>query len=108
MTPYVSQVHLLKRQPDTPLGRRAALLVCLFLDQSFRYGEVYILHVKRIDLEAGTIVASGEKRDSTHHLRADTLIEGRRGSLQKEATTHLCSSIFLNHLRARETKIRQG
>jgi len=58
MTLHVSQAHLLKRQPDTPLGRRDALLVCLFLDQGFRCGEVHTLRVKRIDLEAGTVAVS--------------------------------------------------
>ena len=74
MTLHVSQAHLLKRQPDTPLGRRDALLVCLFLDQGFRCGEVHTLRVKRIDLEAGTVAVPGEKGNSTHHLTADTLI----------------------------------
>src|SRR5258708_3530295 len=68
MTLHVSQAHLLKRQPDTPLGRRDALLVCLFLDQGFRCGEVHTLHVKRIDLEAGMVAVPGEKGNSTHHL----------------------------------------
>jgi len=40
MTLQVSQAHLLKRQPDTPLGRRDALHVCLCLDQGLRCGEV--------------------------------------------------------------------
>ncbi len=71
---HVSQAHLLKRQPDTPLGRRDALLVCLFLEQGFRCGEVHTLRVKRIDLEAGTVAVPGEKGNSTHHLTADTLI----------------------------------
>ena len=74
MTLHVSQAHLLKRQPDTPLGRRDALLVCLFLDQGFRCGEVHTLHVKSIDLEAGTVAVPGEKGNITHHLTADTLI----------------------------------
>jgi hypothetical protein len=43
MTLPVSQAHLLKRQPDTPLGRLDALLVCLFLDQGLRCGEVHAL-----------------------------------------------------------------
>ena len=74
MTLHVSQAHLLKRHSDTPRGRRDALLVCLFLDQGFRCGEVHTLRVKRIDLEAGTVAVSGEKGNSTHHLAADTLI----------------------------------
>jgi integrase len=74
MTLHVSQAHLLKRQPDTPLGRRDALLVCLFLDQGLRCGEVHTLRVKSIDLEAGTVAVPGEKGSITHHLTADTLI----------------------------------
>jgi integrase len=70
MTLHVSQAHLLKRRPETPLERRDALLVCLFLDQGFRCGEVHPLRVKRIDLEAGTVAVSGEKGNNT--LMADT------------------------------------
>ena len=76
MTLHVSLTQLLKRQPDTPLGRRDALLVCLFVDQSLRCAEVHTLRVKSIDLEAGTIAVSGEQGNLTslHPMTADTLI----------------------------------
>jgi len=98
MTLHVSQAHLLKRQPDTSLGRRDALLVCLFLDQGFRCGEVHTLRVKRIDLEAGTVAVSGEKGNSTHHLthgmrneiqsgrsrKGKAKADGKRGAWRKQ------------------------
>jgi site-specific recombinase XerD len=37
------QVAALKTQPDTPQGRRDALLMCLLLDHGLRVGEVAIL-----------------------------------------------------------------
>src|SRR5258708_36617244 len=77
MTLHVSQAHLLKRQPDTPLGRRDALLVRLFLDQGFRCGEVHTLHVTRTDPEAGTAPAPGEKGSVPPDLTAATLCPPR-------------------------------
>lgn len=40
-------------QPDTPQGRRDALLMCLFLEHGLRVGEVAILTRQSFDLQAG-------------------------------------------------------
>jgi integrase len=40
-----AQVQALKEQPDTPQGRRDALLMALLLDHGFRVGEVALLTV---------------------------------------------------------------
>ena len=42
--------------PNTPNGRRDALLMCLLLDHGLRVGEVAGLKVKDFDLEAGKMV----------------------------------------------------
>lgn len=48
------QARMLKRHPDTPLGRRDALLMCLLLDQGLRVGEAVQLVRDDFDLEANT------------------------------------------------------
>lgn len=76
----VAQVVQLKQQPETPLGRRDALLVCLLFDHGLRVGEVAALTVGALDLSAGTITFYREKVDLTqaHRLTADTLEAARR------------------------------
>jgi integrase len=73
----VSPAHAaaLKQQPDTPTGRRDALLMCILLDHGLRCGEVAILARDAIDLEAGTLAFYRPKVDitQTHQLTADTL-----------------------------------
>jgi hypothetical protein len=44
------QAKKLKSQPDTPQGRRDALLMCLLLDHGLRVGEVARLQVSDFDL----------------------------------------------------------
>lgn len=69
------QAKKLKAQPDTPQGRRDALLMCLLLDHGLRVGEVAKLQVSDIDLKAGEIRFLRPKVDKvqTHKLSADTL-----------------------------------
>jgi integrase len=69
------QVAALKDQPDTPQGRRDALLMCLLLDHGLRCGEVARLAVEDLDLEAGVLRFYRPKVDKvqTHTLTADTL-----------------------------------
>lgn len=64
----------LKQQPDTPQGRRDALLMCLFLDHGLRVGEMSILMTKSFDLKAGTFTFYRPKVNKTqmHELTADT------------------------------------
>jgi integrase len=87
-TTSVSQAHVaaLKQQPDTPTGRRDALLMCILLDHGLRCGEVAILARDAIDLEAGTLTFYRPKVDITqvHQLTTDTLRAAMR-YLQKDS-----------------------
>jgi integrase len=70
----VDIAEALKQQPDTPQGRRDALLMCLLLEHGFRVGEAAILTVQNFDLKAGTITFYRPKvnRVQTHELTGDT------------------------------------
>jgi integrase len=69
------QARKLKKQPDTPQGRRDALLMCLLLDHGLRVGEVARLQVSDLDLKAGELRFYRPKVDKvqTHKLSADSL-----------------------------------
>lgn len=69
------QAKALKAQPDTPQGRRDALLMCLLLDHGLRVGEVAALKVSDLDLKGGVMTLYRPKVDllQTHKLTADTL-----------------------------------
>src|ERR687893_1163054 len=69
------QAAALKQQPDTPQGRRDAVLMCLLLDHGLRCGEVAALLVEHVKLPAGTFTFYREKVDlvQTHKLTRDTL-----------------------------------
>ena len=71
----LEQAARLKAQPDTPQGRRDALLLCLLLDHGLRVGEVAGLAVRDFDLAAGELRFYRPKVDKiqTHRLTADTL-----------------------------------
>ncbi len=64
-----------KRQPDTPQGRRDALLVCLLLDHGLRVGEVARLQVTDVDLGAGEMRFYRPKvdKEQTHRFTRDAL-----------------------------------
>ncbi len=64
----------MKQQPDTPQGRRDAVLMCLLLDHGLRCGEVAALRVEHINLPAGSFTFYREKVDleQTHKLTNDT------------------------------------
>jgi integrase len=64
----------LKDQPDTPQGRRDALLMCLLIDHGLRVSEVAALTVDAFDLTAGTMTfyRPKVKLTQTHDLSADT------------------------------------
>lgn len=61
--------------PDTPQGRRDALLMCLLLDHGLRCGEVALLKVRDFYEKAGTFTFYRPKVDKvqTHTLSRDTL-----------------------------------
>jgi integrase len=64
----------LKQQPNTPQGRRDALIMCLLLDHGLRVGEIAILTRKAFDLKAGTFSFYRPKvnKTQTHELTPDT------------------------------------
>jgi integrase len=66
------QAHALKAQPDTPQGRREALLMCLLIDHGLRVGEVAALHVGDFDLAKSEMVFYRAKVDKIqrHKLSA--------------------------------------
>ena len=70
-----AQVKALKTQPDTPQGRRDALLMCLLLDHGLRVGELAALEVTAFDLAAGLMIFDRPKvnKVQTHDLTPDTL-----------------------------------
>jgi integrase len=70
-----AQAQVLKEQPDTPQGRRDALLMCLLLDHGLRVGEVAALQIEHLNTGEGMLVFYREKVDKvqTHRLTADTL-----------------------------------
>ena len=73
------QARRLKNQPDTPQGRRDALLMCLLLDHGLRVGEVARLKGADFDLKAGELRFYRPKvdKEQTHKLTADTLRAAR-------------------------------
>ncbi len=64
----------LKDQPDTPQGRRDALLMCLLLDHGLRVSEVAGLKVEDFDLEENVFAFYRPKidKDTTHRMTRDT------------------------------------
>lgn len=68
------QAKRLKTHPDTPQGRRDALLMCLLLDHGLRVGEVAILKVGDFDLKSGELKFYRPKvdKEQTHHLTTST------------------------------------
>jgi integrase len=69
-----AQARQLKTQPDTPQGRRDALMMCLLLDHGLRVGEVARLDVSNFDLRTGELRFYRPKVDKTqtHKMSADT------------------------------------
>lgn len=68
------QARQLKNQPDTPQGRRDALLMCLLLDHGLRVGEVTGLSSTDFDLERGTLRFYRPKvnKEQVHRLTHET------------------------------------
>jgi integrase len=69
------QAQALKDQPNTPQGRRDALLLCLLLDHGLRVGEIAGILVENIDLQTGMLCFFRPKvgKQQTHRLSTDTL-----------------------------------
>jgi integrase len=64
----------LKEQPDTPQGRRDAVIMALLLDHGLRVGELALLEVTAFDLKADTFTFYRPKVDKkqTHKLEKDS------------------------------------
>jgi len=75
-----AQAEALKTQPDTPQGRRDAVLVTLLLDHGLRAGELAGLQVADINLKAGTMTFYRSKVDKTqtHRFTKDSAAALRR------------------------------
>ena len=54
----------LKQQPNTPQGRRDALIMCLLIDHGLRVSEIAILTRKAFDMKAGTFTFKLQVIDS--------------------------------------------
>lgn len=69
------QAKALKAQPDTPQGRRDALLMCLLLDHGLRASEVADLDVSAVNLKTGELHFYRRKVDKwqTHRLSKEAL-----------------------------------
>jgi integrase len=69
------QAAALKDQPNSPQGRRDALLMCLLLDHGLRCGEVSLLTADDIDLDRGLLRFYRPKvdKEQIHRLTDDTL-----------------------------------
>lgn len=70
-----AQAAQLKQQPDTPQGRRDALVMCLLLDHGLRVGELAGLKTNDVDLARGTMRFFRPKvdKEQTHRLSDATL-----------------------------------
>lgn len=68
-----AQLRRLKKQPNTPQGRRDRVLITLLTDHGLRCGELAGLEVTAVNLEAGTMTFYRPKVDKvqTHELTAD-------------------------------------
>ncbi len=69
------QARQLKIQPNTPQGRRDALMMCLLLDHGLRVGEITILSTADLDLERGVLRFYRPKvnKEQVHRLSRETL-----------------------------------
>ena len=66
------QVAALKTHPDTPQGRRDALLMCLLLDHGLRVGELVLLTPARFDHETFQAYRPKVNKAQTHRMTEDT------------------------------------
>ena len=69
------QADLLKAQPDTPQGRRDAVILSMLLDHGLRVGELAGLEVSTVNLKEGLFRFYREKvgKWQTHRLTVDSL-----------------------------------
>ena len=75
----VEQAKALKSQPDTPQGRRDALLMCLLLDHGLRCGEVALLEVKDFNVKEGTLLFIAPRWTKTKPINSRPIPSPRCG-----------------------------
>lgn len=75
-----AQIKALKKQPDSPQGRRDAVILCLLADHGLRVGELAGLDVTAVNLAAGTMTFYRPKVGitQTHKLSRDAKAALRR------------------------------
>ncbi len=73
-----NQVAALKVQPDTPQGRRDAVVVSLLLELGLRVGELCALRVESFDGDTVKVYRKKVDMTQTHRLTADALAAVRR------------------------------
>jgi len=85
----VNQAGALKKQPDTPQGRRDTLLMCLLLDHGLRAGEIALLGIENFDIANGLLRFFRPKvgKQQTHRLSGDTLAALKAYLQSKDAST---------------------
>jgi integrase len=64
-----TQAERLMTQPETPLGRRDALLMCILLEEGLRIGEVVLLTAKDFDLDHSELHFYRPKVDRQQRLQ---------------------------------------
>ena len=69
-----AQLKRLKKQPNTPQGRRDAVIIAILADHGLRCGELAGLEVTAVNLESGTMTFYRPKVDKTqtHELTTDS------------------------------------
>lgn len=107
------QAIALMDQPETPQGRRDALLMCLLLEHGLRVGEVALLGVKDFDLKAGTLTFYRPKVDKTqtHTLTRRTLKAAQayfKHDAPKQGNVWRASASKGNGKKAKGTLTKQG
>lgn len=81
------QARMLKSQPDTPQGRRDAVILCLLIDHGLRVGELAALQVGDVDLGNGYLHFYRPKvsKVQTHKLSKDSLA-ALKAYIEQDAT----------------------
>jgi len=81
-----AQAEKLMAQPETPLGRRDGLLMCILLEEGLRIGEVVLLQAHDFDLDNGELHFYRPKVDREQRLKiSEKTVVVARAYLEKDA-----------------------
>ncbi|CAG0970083.1 Tyrosine recombinase XerD [Anaerolineae bacterium] len=88
VTLTTQQANKMKAQPDTPQGRRDAVLMSVMIDLGLRVGEVAGLTVEGVNLENNTLTFYRDKvgKSQTHRM-SDGLLNVMRAYMLNDAPT---------------------